>query len=290
MPDAAIHLVPTDRLAPEALHAAFLRAFADYVAGPFDLALDLWPGFLARQGIDLTLGRAAVSAGGDIQAFALVAPRAHGMRWRLGTMGAVPEARGSGAAPALLHELRTRALASNVSTLELEVFAQNDRALRLYERHGFVPLHPLHGYRRAARPGPAVDMPIHWRQPNADALAWLRESEVLVPDLPLQVSAAVVDVLTVPWSAWRRGGAQLVASGDASTGVVVRSLIDRAPAQADAVALVEALLAAHPDATFAVPALQRIDLGGEALTRLGFEREPMWQWLMRCDLADRPLP
>ena len=280
-------LVPTDRLPAEALHAAFTRAFADYVAGPFQLDLAQWPGFLVRQGIDLALGRAAVDAAtGDVLAFALVAPRPALGRWRLGTMGAVPEARGSGAARQLLQDLLQRGGAAGLAAVQLEVFAQNPRAMRLYEQHGFVPRHPLRAYRLVAPEADgATPMPVGWAQPQAAALMWLDAAAVALPDLPLQVSAPVVQALTVPWTAWQRGGAQLVVSGDREAGVVVRSLVDRDPAQADAEALVRALLAAHPGAAVTVPALQRPDLGGDALTRLGFETEPLWQWLMFCDLG-----
>lgn len=286
MPHTAPTLVPTDQLPPEALHAAFTRAFADYVAGPFHLDLAQWPGLLARQDIDLALGRAAVDATtGAVLAFALVAPRAALSRWRLGTMGAVPEARGSGAARQLLQDLLQRARAAGMAAVELEVFDQNPRAMRLYEQHGFVAQHPLRAYRMAA---PAADlatpMPAAWACGAEGALAWLDAAAAAVPDLPLQVSAPVVQALTVPWTAWRRGSSQLVVSGDREAGVIVRSLVDRDPAQADAEALVRALLAAHPGATVSVPALQRPDVGGEALVRLGFETEALWQWLMRCDL------
>lgn len=285
----AFSLVPTDQLAPEALHAAFVRAFADYLIGPFNLALDQWPGFVLRQGVDLGLGRAAVSAEGDVLAFALVAPRPALQRWRLGTMGAVPEARGSGAAVQLLLDFVQRGhdekLRAGLKALELEVFVQNERAARLYRRHGFVERHALHGYQRVADAGEARLPPAELACTQAEALAWLREAEGTIVDLPLQVCADVVGVLTVPWTAWRLGSAQLVFTGDVETGVIVRSLIDRNAAQQDAESLVQALLAAHPGAKVGVPQLQRSDLGGEALQRCGFTTEALHQALMRLDLA-----
>lgn len=281
-------LVPTHQLAPELLHAAFSRAFADYVAGPFNLAFDQWPGFLQRQGIDLSLGRAVVGdEAGDVLAFALVAPRPERARWRLGTMGAVPQARGSGAAAQLLLDFVQRGRAAGLQALELEVFAQNERAVRLYGRHGFVARHELHGYLLSAAAGEAVPPSPSLACTQAEALDWLREAEAAIEDLPLQVGASVVGVLTLPWTAWRHGSAQLVFTADpaAADGVVVRSLVDRDPAQRDAEALVRALLAAHPGARVSVPALQRADLGGAALRRCGFAREALHQMLMRLDLS-----
>ena len=281
---ASFSLVPTDQLAPETLHAAFVRAFADYLIGPFNLALDQWPGFVLRQGVDLSLGRAAVSAEGNVLAFALVAPRPSLGRWRLGTMGAVPEARGSGAAVQLLQDFVNRGREAGLKAVELEVFAQNERAANLYRRHGFVERHALHGYQRTADAGEARAPSPELACTQAEALAWLREAEAAIVDLPLQVGADVVGVLTVPWTAWRHGSAQLVFTGDTETGVIVRSLIDRNPAQQDAEALVQALLTAHPGAKVSVPQLQRGDLGGEALQRCGFATEPLHQALMRLDL------
>jgi ribosomal protein S18 acetylase RimI-like enzyme len=284
MPSTPFSLVPTHHLAPEALHAAFVRAFVDYLIGPFNLALDQWPGFVLRQGVDPSLSRAAVDADRNVLAFALVAPRPALGRWRLGTMGAVPEARGSGAAVQLLLDFIQRGREAGLKAVELEVFVQNERAARLYRRHGFVERHALHGWQRVADAGEARPPSPELACTQADALAWLREAEASIADLPLQVCADVVGVLTVPWTAWRRGSAQLVLTGDRESGLLVRSLIDRHPAQQDAEALVQALLAAHPGAKVSAPQLQRGDLGGEALQRCGFAVEPLHQALMRLDL------
>lgn len=281
-----VTLIPTHHLSPEALHAAFTRAFSDYIAGPFELTLAQWPALLRRQGIELALGRVAVDAQtGAVLAFALVAPRPRLARWRLATMGAVPEARGSGAAAQLLQDFVQRGRAAGLAAVELEVFAQNERALRLYRRHGFVERHALHGWQRVAgagdpqAPNPALAVDAE------EALAWLAEAEATVADLPLQVSADIVDALPAAWTAWRHGRAQLVFSGDTTAGLVVRSLLDLDPAQQDAEALLCALLAAYPGAKVSVPALQRPDLGGQALERCGFEREVLHQFIMRRDLG-----
>lgn len=282
---AAFSLVATDQLAPDALHAAFVRAFADYLIGPFNLALDQWPGFVRRQGVDLSLGRAAIDTEGNVLAFSLVAPRPALQRWRLGTMGAVPQARGSGAAVQLLLDFIQRGRQAGLKALELEVFVQNERAARLYRRHGFVQMHALHGWQRMADMGEARPPSSELACTQAEALAWLREAEATIPDLPLQVGADVVGVLTMPWTAWRFGSAQLVFTGDRETGITLRSLIDRNPDQQGAEALVQALLAAHPGAQVSVPQLQRTDLGGQALQRCGFATEALHQALMRLDLA-----
>ncbi|MDH0863555.1 GNAT family N-acetyltransferase [Mitsuaria sp. GD03876] len=288
-PASSFSFVPGDALAPDALHAAFTAAFADYLIGPFQIPAAQWPMFLARQGVDLALSRVALDAAGAPLAFAFVAPRPAAGRWRLATMGALPSARGTGAAPALLDDVVARAAAAGLHAVELEVFAQNDRARRLYEGRGFDKRHDLFGY--LAEPGtiaPAVDAAEH-RAPRAIempvALAWLDAVERQIPDLPLQVTAATLRH-GVDYHAWQidtdgPGGepptAQIVFSLPDET-VMVHSLV--APRDADARALVQALAAIYPDRRLRVPQLQREDLGGAALRALGAAPQPLHQQLM----------
>jgi ribosomal protein S18 acetylase RimI-like enzyme len=275
-------LVEAAALAPGRLHAAFGAAFADYLIGPFTLAPSAWPAFLARQGVDLGLSRVALDAGGEILAFCLVAPRPRLARWRLGTMGAVPAARGSGAARALLDDFIERAGAAGQRALELEVFAQNERALRLYQGRGFELRHELHGY--LAEPGvvePAC-APVERVAPAA-ALAWLEAAELRIPGLPLQVGAGALRAAQ-GLQAWQHGAAQLAFTRPDETTVAIASLIDEGPAQADARALLQALRAEYPQAALRVQQLQRLDLGGRALRELGFAAQPLHQLLMQRTL------
>lgn len=267
-------LVPADGVPRTELHAAVIDAFADYVAGPFPVTLDQFPVFLARQVIDLAASRAALAADGRVAAFAFVARRRGVDRWRLATMGARPAARGQGAAPLLLDELIQRQ-----PSLELEVFAQNPRALRLYEGRGFVIRRPLQGWERAPAPlagGAAAAQAVG----RDEAFAWLDATEATLPELPLQVTAAALAGLQTVLTAWRRGGAQLVFGCPDEAVAVIHSLIDRDPAQHDAQALVQALIQAHPARTLRCPPLQRDDVGGQALQRLGFAPLPLHQWWM----------
>lgn len=278
-------LIATDLLPAADLHQGFAEAFADYLAGPFNLPLSQWPVFLARQGVDLSLGRALLDESGRVQSFALVAPRPALGRWRLATMGAVPAARGRGGPQRLLHDLLQRAEAAGQQALELEVFAQNLRALRLYQGLGFQIGHGLYGHRLEA--GPVRSAPASL---DADieivsveqAEHWLLQAELRMADLPLQVGAAALAPATrVPGlQVWRRGAAQLVFVAAQDTGLVLRSLVDGAAGLADARVLVQALLASHPGAAVQVPALQRDDLGGAVLGAFGFQRQALHQWWM----------
>lgn len=274
---------PADAVGPAALHAAFVEAFADYLIGPFQVAFEGWPALLARQGVDLSLSRVAATAQG-LLAFAFVAARPSCRRWRLATMGARPAARGSGAAPGLLDDFIARARTAGQQAVELEVFAQNERARRLYEGRGFVVRHELFGYRLAAGEGDAVNAAVPAVERD-DALDWLRMAESRLDELPLQVTATVLAALTQPWQAWRHGAAQVVFSVADSGALVLHSLVDTSPGQADAGRLLGSLRAKYAASEIRVPQLQRHDIGGRALEAQGFERLPLHQLWMRRDLT-----
>ena len=277
---SAFRLVPANVVPPAQLHAAFSAAFADYLIGPFNLSLSQWPGFLARQAVSLSRSRVALR-GDEVLALALVAPR--GQRWRLATMGAVPLARGSGAAPALLDELITRATAHGLQALELEVFAQNERAASLYRSRGFREHMTLHGYTLAGdAPLPAAA--IQPRDVGREAaLGWLDAAEAAGLALPLQVTAPVLAASPLAWQAWQSGSAQLVFVAQEDS-VQILSLVDRQPAQQAARELLLALGAAYPGQPWRVPQLQAPHVGGDALLALGAQREALYQYLMHLPL------
>jgi GNAT superfamily N-acetyltransferase len=289
-PPPAFQLIPADRLPPRALHSTLVAAFADYVGGPLTMALAQWPDFLARQAVDLRLSRVAIEAGAPV-ALAFVAPRPRHARWRLATMGARPAARGGGAAKLLLDDLIERARQAGQNGVELEVFAQNPRALALYEGRGFQRRHALHGWTAGAAPagvGGAADA-VH-RVDRETALAWLDEADERLPDLPLQMLPPVLATVGVPLHAWRLGSAQVVWSRPPDGPATLLSLVDRVPAQRDAQQLVGTLWQSLDDRAGAprskhdpgirVPPLLRPDTGGLALARLGFQRTPLSQWWM----------
>jgi GNAT superfamily N-acetyltransferase len=275
---SAFTLVAADTLPEADLHAATVAAFADYLVGPFEMTLAQFPSFIGRQGVDLARSRVAL-IDGAIGAFAYVCPRPEVGRWRLGVMGALPAARGSGAAPALLDDFIGRAAAEGLPRVELECFAENERALRLYRGRGFELVAGLNGWKwpeGAPAPAPARDVRAVER---ADALAWLADADQRVAWLPWPNSTRCMAAQMRPLQFWRCGGAQLVFSVLEGTPTQIHSLIDLDPALADAEALARAVAAAHPD-VFAAP-IFRDDLGGEALRRAGFGPHMMSQVLMQ---------
>lgn len=291
--------MPADALDPAVLHTAFTQAFADYLLGPFQVPLAQWPAFLGRQAVELSRSRAAL-ADGEVVAFCLAAPRADRASWRLGTMGALPAARGSGAAALLLQDFVARARGAGQAEVELECFAQNERALRLYERFGFAAVHELFGYagsvggrgqRPSSDPGSAAEttdeagaLPQPTMSEVAEAFRAIDAFSRRDGALPLQVTPQSLRALPVQLQAWRCGDAWLVASETGDDKLTVHALLDASTVQTAAESLVGHLAALYPHRTVHVPQLQRDDLGGFALLRSGLQRLPLHQRLMRLAL------
>lgn len=278
-------IVAADEVAPDLLRRTFRAAFADYLIGPFEMAPDAWPAFLARQGVDLALSRVALGPSTPL-AFALVARRPISGRWRLATMGAIPPARGVGVASRLLDDVISRAAAAGARCVELEVFAANEQACGLYRSRGFQASHTLYGYECSTRAESSAVLVGHMHEATREeALAWLEDTDKRIPDLPLQVTHYALASVSELMRARRLGSAQLIFSDTADGSIAIRSLIDRDPRQRDARTLIETLLHQQPARPVRVSQLQRRDLGGDALIAAGFIALPLHQRLMLKHLS-----
>lgn len=279
---APLALRPTDQIDADALRSLASHAFADYLAGPFTLSADQWPVFLARHCVDLALGRVAWQ--GDVPiGFMLLSPRPELGRWRVAMMGLLPEARGTGVAHVLLRELTDRADAACVQ-LELECITQNQRALSFYQRHGFACAHALIGYEhapatRSSTPDEPLPAPLR-AVPVAEAFAWLNAQQAHQRELPLQTMPASLMPLANDLLAWQCGQAQLIFRHGEAGQILLHSMLNWHPAQADAELLAQTLLARYGDHSIKMVPLQRRDLGGAALERVGMVPMAMSQWLM----------
>ncbi|GER91347.1 hypothetical protein KDW_55090 [Dictyobacter vulcani] len=110
-----------------------------------------------------------------------------GTRSWCGGFGIVPEFRGTGASTLLANEMVRVALNSGVEQLQLEVLSQNSRAIKLYERAGFVKQRRLLGLQitTSELPVSTVTMPVIERvalesclslfQHHTDRQSWGRE-------------------------------------------------------------------------------------------------------------------
>lgn len=271
--------VAADTLPTADLHAATVAAFADYLVGPFQMTLEQFASFIGRQGVDLARSRVTLHDGA-IGAFAYACPRPEVGRWRLGVMGALPAARGTGAAPALLDDFIARARAEGLPRVELECFAENERALRLYRSRGFEVMCALNGWKPAAASAPAPAPAGEVRAVDrATAFAWLADANLRIDRMPFPNTDRSLSAQQRPLTFWQCGNAQIAFSAVEGAPPQIHSLVDLDPALRDAEALAHAVRAAHPD-VFAPPTL-RDDLGGEALRRAGFAPHGMSQVLMQ---------
>jgi GNAT superfamily N-acetyltransferase len=274
---ADFQIVAADTRPAADLCAAFNSAFSDYVTGPVHIPLEVWDSLNARQGAVDTLGRVAVRDG-EVIAFGLVCPRPETNRWRLGAMGAVPAARGSGAAQALLDDFLARAKHAGVAEVELECFAANERALRLYRGRGFEVVGALNAWKATDAPvsAPARDVRALDR---ATAFAWLAAANRQVANLPFQNTDRSLAEQARPLTFWQCDDALMVFSMAEGTPTTIHALVDLDPSLDAAKALALALRAAHPGAI--APPLLPDALGGAALGRAGFEQQALGQVFMR---------
>jgi len=279
-------VLPAHAVSPIATCDAFNVSFSDYLISFPKLDEDGWRTFVRRQGIDLSLSSVACRDD-KVVAFAMVTPRPFG-RTRIAVMGARPDERGSGAAARLLDREVAASAARGDRWIELEAFAQNERAVRLYRSRGFEVVAELYGY--AAAPGTGMAPDVAARTVSVeDASRWVTAFDEERPAwLPWQAGGeaivAAVDCLEVE----RLGAAQLVIRKPDAETAVVASLIDRDDAQGDATRLLGRLRQRYPDRTLRAPQLQRRDGAARAFEAAGWTREPLFQFFMRR--PPRPTP
>jgi ribosomal protein S18 acetylase RimI-like enzyme len=277
---------PANAVSPTALSDAFNASFADYLIAFPTLDADGWRAFVQRQGVDLSASSIACR-GETVVAFALVTPRP-AKRTRIAVMGARPEERGSGAAAQLLDRAIAASDARGDHWIELEAFAQNERAVRLYRSRGFEAAADLRGY--VAPPGQGMARAAEAREVSpAEASQWAAAFDAERPAwIPWQVGGEAIAASVEPPEAWRVGDAQLVFRKSDATTIVVSSLLERNEAQSDAISLLALLRHRYPHHLLRAPQLQRGDGSARAFEAARWRREPLHQLLMRRTF--RPTP
>ncbi|WP_338846944.1 GNAT family N-acetyltransferase [Massilia sp. W12] len=283
----SFQLLAADRIPAAELHALACAAFDDYLI-PLQLANVNWPSFIARQAINLAHSRIALQNGAPC-AFALVAPRQQRASWRLAMMGALPAARGNGAAAALLQDWQARARQAG-QAIELEVVCANQRALALYQKHGMRQSHILSGWHAPALGGISAGLPPEILSPSLpEAFAWLEQVERRLDGIPLQTLPACLRPQQEGLQAWRLEHAQIVFRCQGQE-LLLLSILQDDPQQAAAARLLTLLRAHYPLHSARISLLQRDDLGGLACAEAGFSRHPMQQFLLQGqaneDLSD----
>jgi len=271
-----IHIASAASVPADAVRDCLNEAFSDYLIRLPHFEPDSWSSFLHRQGVDTALSRVAL-VGDRVISFALVTPRSS-ERWRVTVMGARPETRGSGIAPRLLDETIADAKSRRLRSVELEVFAQNTRALRLYESRGMTPVSVLRGFDATASSRRAMQSV---RSVTQDAAA-RRANEIEAGSgvyLPWQVCGDAIRRLPGVPQCWQSGSAQLVFI-EMTGRVLIQSLLDSDPDYARAVGLLATLRDTYPDAALIAPQLQAERGAAVVFRTAGWLQSELYQNLM----------
>ncbi|HVF98716.1 MAG TPA: GNAT family N-acetyltransferase [Chloroflexia bacterium] len=137
MGDSPLAVGDTGSLSLEQISKALNAGFSGYFV-PVNFTADSLAAFCRQYGIDLSQSLVVVPRSGEERGPAGVTLL--GLRedrgW-CGGFGIVPEYRGTGASRLLLDALVERCRELELSSLQLEVLTQNERAIKLYERRGF---------------------------------------------------------------------------------------------------------------------------------------------------------
>ena len=261
------------------------RGFEGYLV-PIHLSLIQFLDKLRKDNIDLTASRVLL-ADHKPSGIALIARR--GWTSRLAAMGNATEIRGSGAGSWLMEKLIEEAHQRGDREMVLEVIEQNERAVGLYRKHGFVAVRRLIGLirREAAE---LDDQPLHEFDP--------REMGALIathgfPDLPWQLSAETVAQMTPPVRGYCNDHAHILVSDPEETHVVIWSLLVAPESRGHnrGAEIVKTVITQHPGRTWHVPAFYPEEMG-RVFEQAGFEREELSQWQMslRIDGPKTPQP
>ena len=276
-------IVPAYELSLAEQAAVANKAFAGYIGGWTDLDASTLARFLTLQGSDLLYSRFVRSDAGLV-GFGYINRTANILR--LSGMGIVPEARGSGAARALIEKLFAEADERGDEAMLLEVIEQNPRAVSLYRRHSFRELGRLTGWRRSA------DAP---EPPHATAageevspLEALRIPSVTnYPEIPWQISQHAIAKVPVT-RAFRTETVCVVIGDPEARPVRIHAALSIDPPRGAVWSELRSVLAGvmtrFPNREFFAPAIFPEEFGTHLFEPLGFTREPISQFLMRRDV------
>jgi ribosomal protein S18 acetylase RimI-like enzyme len=277
-----LQLQPAHILTIEQLAALFNEAFTGYIGGEIRFTPAAFARFLSRDDVDLEYSQIFLLDGQPV-GFGLVARQ--GWASRLAAFGIIPSASGAGIGKAAMTEMIAQARERGDHVYLLEVIEQNTRAVRLYQGVGFEIMRRLVGY--------AVENP----HAEGTESASLNEIDVYdaarmvveygAPDLPWQAAGMHLARSAPPDRAYKLDGAYAIISNPAAAVIALRALIVPFDLrrQGRASRLLRALFAEYPDKKWVLSAIFPEEIGGEFLTRFGFERQPISQWQMRLSLV-----
>jgi ribosomal protein S18 acetylase RimI-like enzyme len=266
---------PLKSLSMQAAADLFNRSFEGYFVSVQFTEISFRT-FIQRDGIDLDASKALVF-GDQLVGMALVACREKASR--IGGFGIVSNFRGKGAGSRLVGRLLDEARRRGETQVFLEVITRNEPAIHLYEKHGFVKLRRLLGF-KAERPTGLRDAGLQTCDQEL-ALEMIRAHSLA--DLPWQLDA---ETLTrIESFGYRLGDAVALVSDPSAKHISIRSLVvpSQARGRGQEIRLLEALFAKFPGKTWHVPAVFPEEMG-DTFMRAGLQSETLSQWQMVCEL------
>lgn len=257
------------------------KGFEGYTV-PLTFSLSTLLHTIRVDGVDGNVSQVALRNGEPV-GVALIARR--GWCCRLAAMAIVPAARGQGVGRAFMAALIAAAKARGERAMLLEVIADNQPAVQLYERCGFTTVRRLVSLQRPAVADEQVTAPTEsLAEIDIATVADLVTSHGL-PELPWQISGASLIHSGPPGRAYQLEEAYVVFSDPVAEQIGIRSLIVRPEAryQGQAIRLLQALFAAHPGKTWQIPALFPEEMAG-LFIKVGFQRQALSQFQMTLPL------
>jgi ribosomal protein S18 acetylase RimI-like enzyme len=233
--------------------------------------------FLFRDSVSLFL---SLVARRDDAPMGLTLISRRGWTSRVAAMGVHADAQGQGIGGWLLEQAIDAARARGDRAMQLEVFEQNTRAVRLYEKYSFRVLRRLLGFAGSTLSGEAAPLEMTDVAEVARLVAAWGS-----PDLPWQCGGETISKHGPPSVAYRMGESGAVISAPTADRIVIRALAvpPEQQRQGAATRLVSALIAAHPGKQWLVPQICPEEYA-PIFTRNGFTREPLNQFQMMLTL------
>ncbi len=255
------------------------RGFAGYFV-PVQLSVTSLLQMIVNDGTDMA-SSSVVRWDGELVAAAMIARR--GWSSRLAGMAVVAEARGQGVGTWLVQRLIEDAQARGERRICLEVISENEPAIQIYQKAGFRTLRQLLSYSGAPEAGiPDDDLTeIDLHELAHKVIQWG------LPDLPWQISGESMATAGPPNRAYRLGAAYVAISDPSREAIGFHSLLvePEARGRGEGLRILRAVVAAHPDKRWSVPALCPAEASAP-FERLGLEQGPLSQFQMVLELID----
>jgi ribosomal protein S18 acetylase RimI-like enzyme len=252
--------------------------FTDYFI-PIQLSEEILLGMVRRDGLDMTSSRVVIRNGEPV-GVALIARR--GWSCRLAAMAVVPEARGCGVGTWITGRLVDEARGRGERALGLEVIEQNEPAVHVYRKQGFVTQRRLVSF---SRNGVDRETELDLHEVDIWEVARMVTTHGL-PDLPWQISGETLAQAGPPSLGFQLGGAYVVISDPSQPQIALRSVIvePNARRQGQAKRALRAVMTSYPDKIWLMPALCPEELS-PLFEGLGFEYGEISQLQMLMQLG-----